>query len=284
MSVEVYHNSRKEHASSFQYRILIDKNSIIENEDKNPQSVSQEEEKPNVEAELYERTKYGYLPKISKSGVSVFNEYSASSESGSWKMVRVAVLVDDIDQTNSAVKLVSQKITFIVPHYIDNLENVVKIIRENGHEFFIQMPTQSSISANKKETVSPFLANANIDTTLDKLFYLLASTKYAIGVANVSPTLLTKSKKDMAAIAGVLAQRGLAFVDIEKSNDLLQGVAKKSSLIYIRATNAFESDGVTKLEDGDIVVIRSTNLKSFIKILPENWLLSPVSVSVRRQP
>jgi polysaccharide deacetylase 2 family uncharacterized protein YibQ len=284
-AVEMYDSSGKGHASNFQYRILIDKDSIIENEEKNSDTTQQEEKKIDPETELYERTKYGYLPKISKDGTCVFDQYSAKPKIGSKKELRIAVLVDDASKIESAVKLNDQKITFIVPHYIDNLEKVIKTIRENGHEFFIQMPTQSSIPAEKKEIVSPFLANADIDTTLDKLFYLLASTKYAVGLANISPALITKSKKDMTAIASALAQRGLAFFDLEKSNDLLQSVAQKMCLLYICATNTFESSDfeISKLKDKDIFVVRLTHLEEFVKSLSADWLLSPVSVSVRKQ-
>ncbi|MDR1333689.1 MAG: divergent polysaccharide deacetylase family protein [Holosporaceae bacterium] len=286
MTVEMYHNSRKERSSNFQYRILIDKSSIIENEEKNSDATKLEDKKINKESELYERTKYGYLPKISKDGICVFDEYSAHSGAGSKKELRIAVLVDDINKVETAVKLNNQKITFIVPHYIDNFESVIKIIRENGHEFFLQMPTQSSIPANKKEIVSPFLANADVSTTLDKLFYLLASTKYAIGIANISTTLLTKSKKDMTAIADSLAQRGLAFFDFENTNDFLQNIAEKSSLFYVQAAKVFEVEEVdiSKLQNGDVLMIRLTCFENFVKKLTSDWLLAPISAAIRKQP
>jgi hypothetical protein len=283
-AVEIFHNAKKDHPSTFQYRILIDKNSIIENEEKNFDTIHPEEKKVDMDAELYERTNYGYLPKISKDGVCVFDQYSARSETGLKKELRVAVFVDDASKIEAIKKLNNQKITFVVPHYIDNVKNIIKIIRESGHEFFIQMPTQSSIPDDKKGTVSPFLANADVDTTLDKLFYLLASAKYAVGLANTSPTLITKSKKDMTAIADVLAQRGLAFFDFEKSNDLLAEVAQKNCLLYICVTNTFESEGfdISKLKDGDVLAIRLTHLEDFTKNLSADWLLTPVSASVRK--
>jgi polysaccharide deacetylase 2 family uncharacterized protein YibQ len=284
VSVEMYYSAQKSRVPNFQYRILIDKNSIIENEERNSEAIQQEENRVDEESEFYERTKYGYLPKFSKDGVGVFDRYSTGRKVSSEKELQIAVLIDDVSKIDSAMKLSNQKITFIVPHYIDDLGNIVKIIRQNGHEFFIQMPTQSSIPVSKKETVSPFFANANIDTTLEKLFCLLASTKYAIGIANVSPTLLTKSKKDMSVIAEALARRGLAFFDFEKSNDLLQGIAQKSNLIYIRATDVLESEksDIPKSDNKSVLMIRLTHFENFIKNLPTDIQLTPVSASVRR--
>jgi polysaccharide deacetylase 2 family uncharacterized protein YibQ len=281
--VEIYHHFQSERSSNYHYRILISKDSIIEIDLSSPSVSSDNEKKQEQDAKFYERTKYGYLPKVSPEGTGVFDEYAAYSEISSKKELRVAVVVED-GKVDANLKLNGQRITFILPHYIDQLESVVKAIRESGNEFFIQIPTQSSIPADKKETVSPFLANANLEDTLDRLLRLIGSTKYAIGVANVSPTLLTKSKKDITAIAQVLSQRGLAFLDVEKSNDLLKSISEKNGLIYINATNTFKAKdfNISQLKDGDVLMIRLEQLGSLMKALTPEWLLTPVSASVRR--
>ncbi|MDR2158417.1 MAG: divergent polysaccharide deacetylase family protein [Holosporaceae bacterium] len=283
IAVEVYHNFQSERMSNYQYRILISKDSIIEIDPPNPSVSSPEEKKVDPDAKFYEQTKYGNLPKIASKGACVFDEYSAYSEISAKKELRVAILIGD-GKANLNLKLNGQRVTFILPHYIDQLESVAKAIRKSGNEFFIQIPTQSSIPANKKESVSPFLANANLNDTLEKLFYLIGSTKYALGIASVSPTLLTKSKKDITAIADALSQRGLAFLDVEKSNDLLKGISEKNGLIYINATNKFEANDfdISKLKDRDVIIIRLEQLESLMKILPSDWILTPVSASVRR--
>ncbi|MDR1982371.1 MAG: divergent polysaccharide deacetylase family protein [Holosporaceae bacterium] len=283
--IEMYHYFNNERPSDYQCRILINKDSeIIE-------SIEVfdliQREKTNVDAKFYEKTKYGDLPKISSDGASVFDEYSSCLEISSKKELRIAVLVNDGSKVNAYLKLNNQRVTFILPHYLDKLKNVVEAIKKNGHEFFIQMPTQSSVllvSADKNGAISPFLANANIEDTLDNLLHLLGSTKYALGIANVSPTLFTKSEKNMTVVAHELLKRGLAFLNFEKSDDLVRNIARKSGLIYINATTMFEANNfdASKLKNGDILIINLEQLDNFMKVLPSDWLLTPISASVRR--
>jgi polysaccharide deacetylase 2 family uncharacterized protein YibQ len=282
-AVSAYHSFRKERSSSYQYRILIDENTVVENEETKVEV--ERETKIDPDEKFYEQTKYGLLPKIAEDGTRPFDAYSACSEIDPKKKLRVVVLIGDCDGINAKIKLINQKVTFVIPYYVDRLESVIKVVKESGHEFFIQIPTQYSVLTDKKRTVSPFLANSEIDETLDKLFGLLASAKYALGIASVSPTLLTKSKKDMTAIAEVLAKRGLAFLDLEKTNDLLQSLSEESGMIYINRTAAFEANDfdVSKLNDGDIVTVRLERLDDLVKALPDDWLLTPVSASVRSQ-
>ena len=280
VSTRLYHHFRCKHLFNYHYRILIDKDLIVENDDKNHRPEKEE----SSDAELYEQTKYGHLPRISPRGERVFDKFSVCAAISAQKELGVVVLVDECNKARIKTKLNNQKITFIIPHHIDRLSNLVKTIREEGHEFFIQIPTQTSIQENKEGAISPFFANDNIDHMLDKLFYLLASTKYALGIANVTSTLFTKSSRDMEAVIDVLAKRGLAFFDIERSNDLVKNIAKQCGLIYIHPTHIFEEHGfdVNKLEDGDILMIRSEHLENLIRDLPRNWILISASAAARR--
>ncbi|MDR2646373.1 MAG: divergent polysaccharide deacetylase family protein [Holosporaceae bacterium] len=279
--VEAYHNFCYRYAEGYHYRILIDKDTIRENDEKEQEHMPSRE--VDADNEFYEQTKYGYLPKISSSGERVFDRYAVCAETAPQKKLRVIVLVNYDDRIGVAVKLNGQKVTFIVPHHMPQLEKVVKIIRENGHEFFIQMPTQTSVAENENEVIAPFLANDNLDNTLDKLFRLISITKYALGVANTSKTLFTKSSRDMPAVAEELTKRGLAFFDVEKSNDLMTEISQNSGLIYIKPTKTFEASDfdISKLRDGDILVIRLENLETLIKKLPNNFMLTPVSAAVK---
>ncbi|MDR0968206.1 MAG: divergent polysaccharide deacetylase family protein [Holosporaceae bacterium] len=281
--VAAYSRFRKERSWNYQYRILIDDSAIIETEETNTEVESKKTLDPDDK--FYEKTKYGYLPKISADGMRPFDAYSACVEISPKKKLRVIVLADDLEEISAKLKLNNQKVTFVVPFCVDRIESAAKAIRENGHEFFIEIPTQSSVSMNKKQTASLFLANADINETLDKLFHLLASTKYAIGIANVSPTLFTKSERNMTAVVDVLTKRGLGFLDLEKSNDLLKNLAEKNDLIYINKKKIFEASGfdVSKLNDGDIVAVRLEHLNDFEKAISDDWLLTPVSASVRRR-
>jgi hypothetical protein len=288
VGVEVYSGFKKERSSNYRYRIPIDKNERPEQfAEKKEEPIPKKKAEEDRHDDFYERTAYGCLPKISRDGGCVFDRYSACSEIVSGRKLGVAVLLGEADAGNpSAVDagLKGQRVTFIVPHYFDRLEETVQAVRKGGHEFFIEMPLQFPGSSIGKGTIAPFLVNAEARDTLDKLFRLLASTKYALGIANVSPTLLTKSVKDMTIIAEALADRGVAFFNFEGSNDLLERVAEMTGVIHLKASAVFESDDfdISKLRDGDILLIRREHLPALMKSLPSDWVLTSVSACAGR--
>ncbi|MDR2107468.1 MAG: divergent polysaccharide deacetylase family protein [Holosporaceae bacterium] len=287
VGVEIYGNFKKERSSGYRYRIPIDGDILPEQFMEKKEDLIPEKKTEDCRKDFYERTKYGYLPKISRSGARVFDEYSACSEITSGKKLRLAVVLSENDAANPAnidAGLNGQKVTFIVPHHCDRLDEVVKTVQKGGHEFFLKIPVQFPVSIGQNRTITPFLVNAEAGDTLSKLFRLLASTKYALGIANVSPTLLTKSAKDMAIIAEALAERGVAFFDFEDSNNLPKEVAEKTGLIFISAAAVFESDDfdLSKLQDGSVLMIRREHLPNLIKILPADWTLAPISAAAKR--
>ncbi|MDR0677242.1 MAG: divergent polysaccharide deacetylase family protein [Holosporaceae bacterium] len=272
--VEAYHHIKKERSYDYQCRILINKNTVVESEDDliKPNI----KEKKDSDDKFYEDTKYGYLPKISPDGGRVFDEYSAVvTIKNDFKKIRLAILVNNSSIDNLLKTVQKWKITFIIPNYLDNFSEVIQKIRKEGHEFFLQIPTQSSIPAEKKTIVSPFLANSN--DTIDKLLYLLSSCKYAIGIANVTPTLITKSKNDVCLISNELSKRGLAFLNIEKPNDLF--ISQKNELIYINITHIFDEKTFNKfsINNGDILLIDQKDVQGFIRNIVGECELIPVS-------
>ncbi|MDR3187362.1 MAG: RNA pyrophosphohydrolase [Holosporaceae bacterium] len=287
--VELYHYFRSEYVSNYQCRILINEDlANLESKREKPGIFVRlgKEENADPDIGFYERTKYGELPRIIGYGRQIFDVYSSPFKaSPPLKRVFVAVQVEDTDPESFAAfirVLGNAKVTFIFPHYLGKLEEIASIVVKNGHEFFLQIPTQSSIPDDKKNTISPFLANADPDDMLEKLRYLTASAKYAIGVANTTPTLLTKSKKDMSIIGNELAKRGLALLDLEKSNEMLSQLSKESGLIYHNIGYRSSAADVSKIKDNDSVVVPFEQITAFTKGLAEDFVVAPVSVSMKR--
>ncbi|MDR2068140.1 MAG: RNA pyrophosphohydrolase [Holosporaceae bacterium] len=287
--VEFYHYFRMEYVSSYQCRILINEDlANLESKLENPSLFVrlEKEENTDQDAKFYERTKYGELPRIVGYGRQVFDVYSSRFEAPrSLKKVFVAVPVENTEPESFASfarALGNVKVTFIFPHYLEKLEEIARIAVQNGHEFFLQIPTQSSIPADKKNVISPFLANANPEDMLEKLRYLMASAKHMIGMANTTPTLLTKSQKDMSIIGNELAARGLALLDLEKSNEMLSRLSRESGLIYHNVGYKFSAADASQIRDGDSVVIPFEQITDFIKGLAKDFVVAPISVSIKR--
>ena len=272
--VELWHRHVQNKNSVYQCRILIDKDFSID------ETVSDEGVK-SEKISLYVRTKYGVLPRKQSDPLKIFNAYSAAvdCEEDCLKdgYLRLAVLVQNATKENIQsiiARFPDTKISFIVPHYAVGLGKIAEIIISSGHEFFIQLPTQSSIPSDKKETVSPFLANASSDEVRDKLYYLISSAKYAIGIANTSDSLVTKSAKDMEIIAKELSQRGMAFLNIEDDNDVAEEISERIKLLSLRA-KIFDKSAPLNKEDS--VIVDSAHLDDMMKSLPKGVRLVPIS-------
>lgn len=257
----------------YQSRILID-------EDFSVNEVSNDEEIKSEKISLYTRTQYGVLPRKQSDPAKIFNAYSASAEcKGDY--IKLAILIKDATVEriqNIIAKLSDMKVSFIIPHYVDNLNKIAEIIVSSGHEFFIQLPTQSSIPLDKKNKVSPFLANASDQEIREKLSYLIASVKYAIGVANTSKSLVTKSRKDMEIILQELSQRGMAFLNIKDDSNIEEEISERIKLLALK-TKMFEKSEVLKAKDA--VMITSDQLNDLKKELPEKVTIVPMSFGVK---
>lgn len=240
-------------------------------------------EQPSKFSNFYEMTEYGFLPKISPDGERIFDNFSAKSEADTFskKFVRVAVLLSEEDAKNigriiSEPKVVGNcKITFIVPLYIKNLEKVANTILENGHEFFIQLPTQQCVLTNG--SITPFAANADLLETRDKLKKLLSAVKGVIGIANTNPTLFTKSERDIRVVVEELASRGLAFFDFSGSNDILRNIAAKEHMVYLSATKIFDEKMDVVPSANEIWLVPSYSFRNFLRKVPQDLAIGPIS-------
>lgn len=272
VSVELWHKYSQDGDLVYQFRIPIDEDFSVEEANSN-------EETKSERISLYTRTQYGVLPRKQSDPAKIFNAYSANVEcKGSY--VKVAVLVEDATEEkiqSLIAQLPNTKVSFIIPHYANNLNRIAEIIISSGHEFFIQLPTQSSIPLDKKNRVSPFLANASADEVREKLSYLISSVKYAIGVANTAKSLVTKSRKDMEIISQELSQRGMAFLNIKDDGGIEEEISDRIKLLSLHA-RVFEKSEI--LNEKDSIVITSDQINDLKVNLSKNLTIVPISFGV----
>lgn len=257
------------HASEYVFtcRIMINNDLIIDENDK----------KPNMHAtvkkeELYESTKYGPLPRIMTNGETVFDRYAAKTIAN--KIIKTVVMVDpeSADNLEKVIgKLGENKITFIIPSYINNLKKLVDLILQHGHEFLLLLPTQQSVQGQ----LPPLFAND--DGNKDKLLYLLGSTKGAIGIANISDTLLMKSVKDIELISSELAGRGFMFLNVNGTNDIISKYAEKTGLKYIYIDQTFDINNHKKYTAGDMCFVHLKDFDSFLQQIEQGSALAPIT-------
>lgn len=293
-----HYDSEKEKCLKYQCKIAITGAEIIKEPDSVVKDLPEIETKTetvdtsNDDRKFYEYSKYGDLPKISPDGMRVLDAYAAKGVPAESNKIFLVIQIDSFVSKEALMTAIQylgdRKATFVIPHYHDELVNLVEVIRKNGHEFFLQIPTQSSIPDNKKSSVSPFLANAALDDLLGKLLCLLAATKYAIGIANTSTTLLTKSQRDMVIITEELSKRGLAFLDLEKSADVMPQLnGNPDTLISANADLAISDADVINIDQLANNMIVTVKLSSFNRFMEEfakksGFVIAPVSQYLRK--
>ena len=306
VETKLYYDSQREREFSYQYRIIVDENAKKSASSESEEDISNEENKTSEKKEvekagktesideaLYEKLPCGYVPKISPDGLRVFDAYSAkfkNDEKENKNKLHLIVLLDaDTDQNYIASiirRLGKNKVTFVVPQYSNNLSETVKLIVSAGHEFLLQIPTQTSVPSKKQGIVAPFLANMSAEDLINKLHLLLASSKYAIGLANTTSTLLTKSSNCMSGIVEELSKRGLAFLDLEKSNEVMQKISESNSdFIYINVPQMFQKNMSSKelAEKSEISVFINdvpVFLSEFSK--QKSRVLAPISAMIKK--
>jgi polysaccharide deacetylase 2 family uncharacterized protein YibQ len=296
VATKILYERKKQHGATYQCKILIDKDLLSRHlnersldDSKKPQSKEQNEKKV-ADEDLFEITKYGHIPKITPDGASVFDVYSAKFDGKDRKKVCLVISIEEIginDFAEAIKALGSSKVSFIVPVYLDNFSDIIDIIIKNGHEFFVQFPTQTSIPEAKKGKVSTFFANADPKELVDKLLYLLASAKYSLGVANGTLTLLTKSVKDMSIISEELSKRGLIFLDLDKSNEVAKELSQNSDFVYIGAETVFPKNSkivIPFVSDGEIFSIHVGGVPDFMKEISKynDYSIAPVSSLLKK--
>lgn len=293
---KIFFKLREDQRFDYEYRIVINdsvlkkqfqeqKNKNIEKKEEVVKIDSDEANYVDLEQLLYEKTKYGELPRISPDGFRPCDAFAAEYSIISEKLIHVVVIVSSGDAdllAESLDSLGNAKVTFILPTYLSDIDNLAKLVVDHGHEFFIQLPTQSSIPISDKHKVSPILANSSFEDITNKFSSFLASTKKYIGIANITPTLLTKSSKDMDFIAEQISSRGLAMLDLEPSNEILTNLAKKNNFYYINIEEKFLPE-TTKNINKDIVV-KLSDLSKFLEIIKtqNTFSLAPVSEKFKK--
>ncbi|GHT92229.1 hypothetical protein FACS1894122_05790 [Alphaproteobacteria bacterium] len=301
---EIYYDDHSsEQSSGYQYRIFINNdivNDVEEDDSSKEKSTDSLGKSPDSEVDklpksddnlFYEKTKYGYVPRISLDGNKILNVYAAKFSENGKKKAHLVIYLDNnsIEFLGHALKMLgSCRCTFVVPHYLTKVADVVKTIFEAGHEVFLQIPVQSSMLDNSQNEIAPFLANSSSEDTLDKLLRLLAVSKYIMGIANPSSILLTKSKSDMSVILDELSRRGLAFLDLENTNNVLDVLSGNDCVIHANASVVFEAKSALEIpdnEDGRVFLLHLDKLRDFLTAASkhENYAIAPVSALMRKK-
>lgn len=190
-------------------------------------------------ADLVEKSEFGLLPKVNKTGVRPLDAYSQSS--GTIGANRVAIVVGGLglSQTGTlqAIQKLPSSVTLGFSPFGNSLQRWMQMARKEGHEVVLQLPMEPlgypSVNPGPRTLVSGVSPGQNIGNLRWSLGRM---TNYPIVMNYLGAGLMNK-EAELRPILSELKARGLGYLDdgtVEAS--LAVDIAKDLRLPHLKGT------------------------------------------------
>lgn len=171
----------------------------------------------NPDNRVFERTDYGFLPKISDAGVRPLDAYSRPVVSEFKSIPKIAVVLNGMGLsetgTQNAIDSLPADITFAMAPYGDDLDLWMQQARTRGHELLLQLPLEPFDFPDNDPGPHTLLVSLKPVEMMDRLAYLLTRATNYVGVIPEMGARFTSTKPSMDYLMEKLKSRGLMFVD-----------------------------------------------------------------------
>lgn len=157
----------------------------------------------------------GPLPVIAKDGRTSFQAYARPFHDNGKPKVALVIggLGLNAASTQAAIDRLPPEVTLSFVPYADNLQSWIDRARAAGHEVLLEIPMEPLDYPSNDPGPYTLMANAAPGEINRRLEWLLSRASGYFGVTNYLGGRFVGSNSAMAAFAGALKGRGLAFVD-----------------------------------------------------------------------
>lgn len=166
-------------------------------------------------AGLVQQTPQGPLPIMASDGRSPFSAYARPFKSDG--RPKVALIVGGLGlnpvATKAAIERLPPEVTLSFVPYAEGLQGWIDLARANGHEVLLEIPMEPLDYPDNDPGPYTLLSSAQPAETTRRLEWLLSRATGYFGVTNYLGQRFMTSDAGMNAFTGVLAKRGLAFLD-----------------------------------------------------------------------
>lgn len=190
--------------------------------------------------DMFESTKYGDLPIISKNGANVFDYYKARKIDIDPNKPKIVLVMNTIGPSTKYLEEYLSKLPSVVTiastPYAENLADFVAKINQKGHEVLINIPME----IDELHDPGPYalLANEPFENAMEKLHWCLGKAKGYIGISNYGPSPIMNLENDLKNILGEARKRGLMFFDNSSVNkSMAVDIAKKIDMQNIASSD-----------------------------------------------
>lgn len=195
---------------------------------------------------------YGPLEKISPEGetpAKFFAHPAELSQQGSIVSVVVSGLGLDIPQTRDAITRLPPEISLAFSPYSRDLAQLTQLARENGHEYFIEVPLEPFDYPQSDPGPLVLLVDQPQSSNVDRLHRAMGETVGYIGLMMTGRARFATSEPALLPIVKEAADRGLMILDdgrapVSKIPRITRQVGTLSGTVDRRLDDRPSADGM----------------------------------------
>ena len=184
-----------------------------------PQTVALPVSRPDVNPLLLEASPYGWIPVRSASGLQAWQTYrhpAADTYEDNTTAVFLALVLLDVGishrWTEQALRF-PDLVTLGLSPYAANIEDIVLVARNRGHEIVLALPLQAGEDVLLDPGPLVLSQTARGEALQDGLARLLSRVAGYMCVYNATPSPARFDSAFMGSLVGQLDRRGLCFLD-----------------------------------------------------------------------
>lgn len=169
---------------------------------------------------LTEKTRLGFLPRISKNGRRPSQIYARKLDpeaTGNSAPARIAIFVGDMGLsskgTRSAINRLPEQITLGFAPYGKNLQSWVRQARDQGHEVLLQIPMEPFDFPDNDPGPYTLLTTLSAAENQSRLNWLMTRFVGYAGVTNYMGAKFTASAEPLKSVFAEFSKRGLVYID-----------------------------------------------------------------------
>lgn len=248
---------------------------------------------------LYEDTRDGRLPKISRDGATPFKAYRKPFIFPGKPLIAIGVLDYGLSESNAsaALKDLPDTVSLILSPYAAYPEKWQKLARKNGHEVWLSAPAGMADFPDVDPGPQALLSHAGPKYNTDRLKWIMSRTTGYAGLALGTDDVFASNATLLNTLLDEIHQRGLGVLETNvnapaftETYAVSENMPFIASNIYVRDTSlkalekqAKEQGYVVALVDSHPSAIKA--LKIWLNTLPAKGLAAaPLSAIAEVNP
>ncbi|MCB1562740.1 MAG: divergent polysaccharide deacetylase family protein [Alphaproteobacteria bacterium] len=185
---------------------------------------------------LFEKTGAGLLPRISNKGLTPFAAYRKPGLVHKGRPAVALAILDyglSAEQSSQMLKTLPSPVSLILSPYSADPDGWQKRARENGHELWIHLPSETRNFPSFDPGSRALLTRSGIERNKDNLEWVMARAPGYAGIAVQIDESFTRAHPMLQTLLQDSFSRGLGYFELETSpSGFVESLALKANAPY----------------------------------------------------